>query len=118
MEHGGKSWIDSDERKEFNSHYQTAFWKKKRLAQLSMQPLCQACLLKGKISSAIHVDHVFAWKNIGHEAFKRNLFQSLCPECHSHKTALEHQGIYQCYISEQKDYALADYKYLISQGIF
>jgi len=26
-----------------------------------------------------------------------NIFQSLCHECHSHKTALEQQGIYRSY---------------------
>lgn len=116
MDHGGKDWINTEKRKEFNSHYQTAFWREKRAIQLSIQPLCQACLLAGRITSAVHIDHVFAWKDIGNEAFKRNLFQSLCPECHSHKTALEQQGIYRCYIQEQKDYSLSDYRYFMASG--
>ena len=114
MEHGGKEWIDTKERKEFNSLYQTPFWKQKRIAQLSAYPLCQSCLYTGKVTQANHVDHVFAWKAIGREAFHHNLFQSLCPECHSHKTALEQRGIYRSYIHEVKDYALHDYKFIIN----
>ena len=113
-EHGGKEWIDTKERKEFNSLYQTPFWKQKRITQLSAYPLCQSCLCVGKITQANHVDHVFAWKTIGREAFHHNLFQSLCLECHSHKTALEQRGIYRCYIGEVKDYALQDYKFIIN----
>ena len=114
MEHGGKEWIDTKDRKEFNSLYQTPFWKQRRISQLSAYPLCQSCLVVGRVTQANHVDHVFAWKSIGREAFHHNLFQSLCPECHSHKTALEQRGIYRCYIHEVKDYALHDYKYIIN----
>ena len=114
MEHGGKDWIDTKERKEFNSLYQTDFWRKKRTTQLSTQPLCQCCLQSGRISQASHVDHVFAWKSIGKDAFYNNLFQSLCPECHSHKTALEQQGIYRCYIGEVKDHPLSAYRFMVS----
>lgn len=115
IEHGGKEWIDNEKRKEFNSHYQTAYWKQKRAIQLSSHPLCQSCLTVGKVSQAVHVDHLFAWQPLGKEAFKRNIFQSLCPECHSHKTALEKQGIYRWYISEVKDYSLSDYQYVMAQ---
>ena len=113
MEHGGKEWIDTKERKEFNSIYQTQFWKQKRNSQLSSQPLCQSCLKVGRVTQANHVDHVFAWKALGRDAFYNNLFQSLCPECHSHKTALEQQGIYRCYIADTKDYALHEYKFVL-----
>ena len=113
MEHGGKEWIDTQARKEFNSLYQTAFWKNKRVQQLSINPLCQACLKVGRVTQANHIDHVFSWNTLGRDAFYNNLFQSLCPECHSHKTGLEKQGIYRCYIGETKDYALHEYKFIV-----
>jgi 5-methylcytosine-specific restriction protein A len=114
MEHGGKDWINTQDRKEFNSIYQTPFWKNKRVQQLSINPLCQSCLKVGRVTQANHVDHVFAWKALGKDAFYNNLFQSLCPECHSHKTALEQQGIYRCYISNTKDYGLHEYKFVLN----
>lgn len=96
--------------------YQSAFWRQKRQTQLSIQPLCQACLSEGRIGSAIHVDHVFAWKAIGKQAFTNNLFQSLCPEHHSHKTALEQQGIYRHYSDSIKDYRVDDYAYILGSA--
>lgn len=113
IEHGGKEWIDTEDRKQFTSMYQSAFWRQKRQTQLSIQPLCQACLSEGRIGSAQHIDHVFAWKAIGKEAFTNNLFQSLCAEHHSHKTALEQQGIYRHYSDQIKDYTLGDYKMVL-----
>jgi hypothetical protein len=46
------------------------------------------------VTQAVHVDHVFAWNQLGKDAFYNNLFQSLCPECHSYKTGQEQKGIY------------------------
>ena len=112
-DHGGKEWIDTEDRKQFNSMYQSAFWRQKRQTQLSIQPLCQACLSEGRIGSAIHIDHVFAWKVLGKQAFTHNLFQSLCAEHHSHKTALEQQGIYRHYSDPIKDYSLGDYRHIL-----
>jgi hypothetical protein len=113
-QHGGKEWIDTEDRKQFNSMYQSAFWKQKRKTQLSIQPLCQACLVEGRVGIAQHIDHVFAWKAIGKQAFTNNLFQSLCAEHHSHKTALEQQGIYRHYSDSIKDYSLGDYQYILT----
>jgi hypothetical protein len=52
---------------------------------------------RGKIEAAKHVDHVFPWRQIGQHAFLNNLFQSLCPECHSYKTGQEKQGVFLYY---------------------
>lgn len=77
---------------------------------MSRQPLCQACLVTGKVEMAQHIDHVFPWKNYGEQAFSRNLFQSLCHAHHSHKTALERKGLYEHYTLEGvKTYAEGDY---------
>ena len=95
-DHGGKEYVS----KESDSIYQTPFWKSQRARQLSIQPLCQGCLTRGIVASAKHVDHVFAWKHIGRHAFTQNIFQSLCHNCHSYKTGLEKQGIYEHYTHE------------------
>ena len=96
--------------------YDQAIWKRLRIAQLSKQPMCQACLLDGRVESANHVDHLFAWSAVGKDSFYRNVFQSLCAEHHSHKTHLEQSGIYQHYDPDQgvKDYALNDYSFVIA----
>ena len=40
-----------------------------------------------------------------------NVFQSLCPECHGVKSALEKKGVFRHYVQpEVIDYELSDYK--------
>lgn len=105
-EHGGKDYT----YKETDSVYQTPAWRIIRQRQLSIQPLCQGCLTRGRVDAAKHVDHVFPWKQIGKHAFLNNVFQSLCPECHSHKTAQEQKGIYEHYTQDGvKEYTEHDY---------
>jgi len=102
---------------ENNAYYQTPTWKTMRTMQLGKQPLCQACLCKGIVNTASHIDHLFAWSQLGSHAFYNNILQSLCPECHSSKTALEQQGIYRHYTSDGiKDYAIHDYKQIVSSS--
>ena len=115
LQHGGRNYDDRAERKQFNSNYQTAAWRRMRTAQLSKQPLCQCCLLAGKIAQATDVDHVFSWNRIGREAFRLNIFQSLCHECHSVKTNLEIRGIYRYYGQQQVDYGIADYVRVVAR---
>lgn len=122
-EHGGRDTYTAkrtDDRALFNGMYNTASWQRKRSLQLSQQPLCQGCLSIGKVKGANHVDHLFSWSAIGMDAFYRNIFQSLCAECHSSKTLLERDGIYRHYCSggqAHKDYKIDDYQYvLLNQG--
>ena len=90
--------------------YNSAAWATLRKVQISKQPLCQACLLDGKIASAQHVDHVFPWHTIGKQAFRANLFQSLCGPCHSRKTGLEQKGVFRHYRPDGAlDYSVGDY---------
>lgn len=96
MAHGGKEWVS----KETDSAYQTPAWRSTRQRQLSVQPLCQGCLSRGRVEQANHVDHVFPWRQIGKQAFMHNIFQSLCHACHSYKTGQEKQGVYEHYTSE------------------
>ena len=118
IEHGGRDvWhtTPSEHRDERNGMYQTATWRTMRIQQLGKQPLCQSCLSIGIVKTASHIDHLFAWSAIGQDGFYNNILQSLCPECHSSKTALEQQGIYRHYTSDGiKDYAIHDYKQIVS----
>lgn len=115
MDHGGRNTYNyskyntAEERKAKNDKYQTRQWKRLRQIQLSKQPLCQACLVNNIVTSAQHIDHVFPWSHIDDTAFYYNLFQSLCPEHHSEKTALEQRGIYRHYTNPPKDYFKEDY---------
>lgn len=106
----------SIDRQSFNAPYKTAAWEKIRARQLSTNPLCAACLIDGRITQANHVDHVFAWAAIGPAAFSRNIWQSLCAECHGIKSGLEKRGIYRHYRDKAHDYALADYQYVLTQA--
>jgi 5-methylcytosine-specific restriction endonuclease McrA len=93
LQHGGKEWVKTESA----SIYQTPAWRIIRDRQLSLQPLCQACLLDGHVEIGNHVDHVFPWKHIGNKAFLNNVFQTLCIAHHSHKTGQERQGNYEHY---------------------
>lgn len=115
LEHGGR---DNMEARQTDSIYQTPAWRSVRQRQLSIQPLCQACLSRGKVEAALHVDHLFAWKHIGKQAFLNNIFQSLCHADHSHKTAQERKGIYEHYTIEGiKTYTGGDYRYVMGQRL-
>jgi 5-methylcytosine-specific restriction protein A len=106
----------SIERKAFNAPYKSKAWEGIRARQLSANPLCAACLLSGRITQANHVDHVFPWAAIGVQAFTRNLFQSLCPECHGIKSGLEKRGVFKHYTDKARDFTLEDYAYTMMQA--
>jgi len=114
LKHGGK---DNLQARQTDSIYQTPAWRTGRQRQLSIQPLCQACLSRGKVEAAQHVDHVFPWKHIGNHAFLHNVFQSLCHADHSHKTGLEKQGKYIHYTAEgEREYTINDYNFSMHQA--
>ena len=113
LEHGG---IDNTPTRETDSAYQTPLWRGIRASQLSKQPLCQGCLSRNIVASAKHIDHLFAWKHIGRHAFAHNIYQSLCPNCHSQKSGLEKQGIYRHYSRDGvKDYTKHDYAFVLRE---
>jgi hypothetical protein len=114
LQHGG---IDNMPTRDTDSAYQTPLWRNIRATQLSKQPLCQGCLSRNQIAQAQHIDHLFAWKHIGKQAFANNIFQSLCANCHSQKSGLEKQGIYRHYARDGvKDYTKHDYSYVLRQS--
>jgi len=112
LEHGGLQHTNEGK----DNAYSNPAWRTIRRTQLSKQPLCQSCLTHGHIASALHVDHVFPWRQIGDHAFINNIFQSLCHECHSHKTAQERKGIFEHYTQDGiKNFTKGDYNYSMSQ---
>jgi 5-methylcytosine-specific restriction protein A len=104
------------ERQAFTARYKGAAWQSIRAGQLSAFPLCAACLIDGRINEASHVDHVFPWAAIGPHAFTRNLFQSLCPQCHGSKSGLEKRGIFRHYTAQANDYTVGDYPFAMMQA--
>lgn len=88
-------------------YYKSAAWHAIRQSQLSREPLCAGCKTQGLIRPASVVDHVIPWRAVGADAFRVNLFQSLCPECHSVKTALEARGV--CRQFGVRDWTTADW---------
>jgi len=111
-EHGGLEHMNEGK----DNAYSNPAWQTIRRAQLSKQPLCQSCLTRGHVNLANHVDHVFPWRHIGEQAFLHNLFQSLCINCHSHKTGQERKGIYEHYTHEGvQPLTKADYGYNMTQ---
>ena len=110
--HGGGV---TEKGRENSKLYSTAYWKKQRQIQLSKKPLCQACLLEGKVVQAIHIDHVFPHRQDGIK-FKINLFQSLCHNHHSLKTQEENEGNYLYYSDNGLiTYSDADYGKVINE---
>jgi 5-methylcytosine-specific restriction endonuclease McrA len=104
------------DRQAFNAPYKSAAWQSIRARQLSAFPLCAACLVDKRITAASHVDHVFPWQAIGAHAFTRNLWQSLCPECHGIKSGLEKRGVFRHYTDKANDYAVGDYPFAMTQA--
>ena len=87
--------------------YKGRAWESIRAGQLSAFPLCAGCQSRGLVRAASVVDHVIPWRAIGPQAFRVNRFQSLCPECHSVKTALEARGV--CRQFGVRDWTTADW---------
>jgi 5-methylcytosine-specific restriction protein A len=67
--------------------YNTARWKRLRNLHLSLHPLCLDCREIGIVTLASVVDHVHAISNGGAAFPAHEGLRSLCPSCHSQKTA-------------------------------
>ena len=87
----------ANDRRAMDSAYRSATWATIRATVLSANPLCLPCKQRGQIVPASIVDHVFPWKRYGRQAFTLNLFNGLCPNCHSVKTAQENRGVFMHY---------------------
>ena len=122
IEHGGrdtfnhKKYNDTKHRKEAGSKYNSSQWRSFRQIQLSKHPICASCATEAVITPACHIDHLFPWSHLGDHAFIRNIFQSLCASCHTHKTQLEAKGIYRMYGTPNRDYIASDYHRVIAEA--
>lgn len=111
--HGGLDSTNNKDKREKDKEYASPFWRQTRKTMLTKHPLCQSCLIVGRVTEAKHIDHLFAWKLIGREAFHNNIFQSLCSNCHSYKTGLENKGIFRYFSSPIQDFRLSDYRSVV-----
>ena len=67
--------------------YNTAAWARLRKAHLFLEPMCRDCTAMGRLTQAKHVDHVVSI-SAGGDPFPGHYgLASLCPPCHSAKTA-------------------------------
>lgn len=66
--------------------YDLRVWRKVRRLKLEQDPLCEHCRRMGRLVPAEHVDHKKPISQ-GGEALDLANMQSLCPPCHSRKTA-------------------------------
>ena len=118
IEHGGSDVFvthnrHSQQYKIKQEKYDSKQWKGLRARQLSKYPVCAGCYSGGIVTPANTVDHIFPWSHIGEDAFYRNIFQSLCVSCHTHKTAMEVKGKYRRYGKPNIDYTKDDYAYVM-----
>ncbi|WP_197940693.1 HNH endonuclease signature motif containing protein [Sphingomonas sp. HMP6] len=66
--------------------YNTARWKRLRLAHLAIEPLCRGCA-PHRITPANTVDHVVPMSDGGPAFPSHDGLASYCPPCHGAKTA-------------------------------
>lgn len=67
--------------------YNTTAWQKLRRLKLDVDPLCEGCEPRGQLTVASHVDHRKAISDGGDPFPPLEELASLCPSCHSAKTA-------------------------------
>jgi 5-methylcytosine-specific restriction protein A len=68
--------------------YNSERWKLRRARQLAREPLCRECLTRGIYTLGTVADHIEDHKGDPAKFFYGAL-QTLCPSCHSAKTARE-----------------------------
>ncbi len=67
--------------------YNTAQWRKLRLAKLASKPMCETCESRGDVVPAKAVDHMTPI-NAGGDPFPPlHRLMSMCERCHNEKTA-------------------------------
>ena len=68
--------------------YDSPAWRKTSKKHLSLNPLCVSCVKKGKVTAAVHTDHIIPIEKGGSRLDPENL-QGLCLKHHSSKSAKE-----------------------------
>ena len=67
--------------------YNTATWKRLRLAKLSANPVCEVCSRRGVVKAATVVDHKVAIRAGGDPFPPLDELTAMCIPCHNSKTA-------------------------------
>lgn len=67
-------------------------WQKARVGYLCSHPLCRACEAEGRVTAAVHVDHIVPHKGDPSLFWDSDNWQPLCARCHNAKTAREDGG--------------------------
>ena len=73
--------------------YNKANWKSLRSAVLQEEPLCQACLYRGRVEPASQVDHIVPISVEPELSWSIENLWGLCASCHSRKTLMEKGSI-------------------------
>ena len=77
-----------EEQSKLDSFYNSALWKKVRMAHRTREPLCRHCHIAGRVTAGNVVDHIIERRDGGADYDPANL-QTLCHACHSIKTKTE-----------------------------
>lgn len=78
----------SEDRKASKRLYDTAYWDKRRAAQLAAEPWCADCLRANIWTPATDVHHQTPHRGDA-QIFRTSALVSLCHACHSTRTAEE-----------------------------
>ena len=76
-------------RQERRLFYQSEAWKSLRLYKLSLNPLCERCLKKGKLVQATEVHHIIDIATDPSKVVDFTNLEALCKSCHSSHTFKE-----------------------------
>lgn len=89
---GAKSDRRSSEARAYRRLYTTAHWRGIRQWQLSLQPLCEWCMKRSRITAATVVHHATPHRGDATRFFA-GPFVSLCAPCHdSEAQSIEQRG--------------------------
>ena len=80
-----KKLFTAQRRAERSKFYKKGVWVRIRKIQLRKHALCEICLTTGRQTVATVCDHIDpCWDTF--QEFLKGPFQSLCKQCHKHKT--------------------------------
>lgn len=84
-------WHTDPAYRKRSAFYSSKRWEQTRLAVLRNNPLCGWCLLEGRTTAAVVVDHIVDLAEGGAECDYSNL-RALCWPCHSRLTRIKQDG--------------------------
>lgn len=73
-------------REERQNFYLSKHWRNLREYKLSLNPLCEVCMVEGYMEPATCVDHRVDLVDDPDKALDLNNLTSMCKSCHSRKT--------------------------------